>query len=147
MTKKTKTKSKKKTQGKRKIPKKPHNWDKAVSVAYLRLIGATQEQASISAKIAESTIYDWERSAWWKDAQFEANQRWLSEVDSATRHALLRNVVQATDIKERGNMARYIADRRIPEFKPPKNQTEVSGPNGGPISWVDLVKLATDDTK
>jgi len=147
MVKKTTKKAKKKTTSGRKAPKKPHNWEKVVSVAYLRLLGATQEQASISAKVSESTIHDWERSEWWRQAQFEANQRWLSDVDSATRHALLKNVTQRTDIKERGNMARYIADRRIPEFKPPKNQTEVSGPGGGPISWVELVKLATDDNK
>ena len=47
---------------------KPHDWDKAVSVAYLRLRNDSQADAAKSAGVGERTVRRWENSEWWPKA-------------------------------------------------------------------------------
>lgn len=108
----------------------PYNWDKAISVAYLRLIGASQEVAAKEAGCSERSVATWEKKSWWPDAQAEARQRWLRGGDAMARRGLLRAL---SDGNEYAATSRWWADRRIPELKPPKVRSEISGPDGEPV--------------
>ena len=44
------------------VVKKPHDWDKAVSVAYLRLLGLSKKKAAKGAGIGERTLIRYEVS-------------------------------------------------------------------------------------
>ncbi len=51
---------------------KPRDWDKAISVAYLRLRDESQADAAKPAGLGERTVRRWEKSAWWLQACLEA---------------------------------------------------------------------------
>lgn len=118
---------------------KPRSWDKAVSVAFVRLIGGSQEAAADSAGCARRQIVEWERSPWWPDAVAEARTRWFQGGDQRTMRALYQALSDGD-----ANTARWWADRRIPELQPPKQR--LSGPDGGAIPITGLV-LNADDLK
>ena len=59
---------------------RPNDWDKAISVAYLRMIGHTQEEAAKGAGVGIRTSREWERSLWWLDAATEAQWAWATWV-------------------------------------------------------------------
>ena len=109
--------------------RKPVNWDKAVSVAYLRLLGVTQEKSAQQAGCSKRSIVSWEASKWWPDAMNEARQRWLQGGDQAAMRGLLNNLV-----REEPQTCRWWADRRIPELSPPKVKGEFGGGEGTPLS-------------
>jgi hypothetical protein len=107
--------------------KRPQNWDKAISVAYLRLLGATQVDAAERAGVSERVIRDWEISVWWKDAIAEARGRWLRGVESGAMNGILEGL---GDPNEYAAMARWAAERILPEMAPPKHKLEASGVDG-----------------
>lgn len=119
---------------------KPRSWDKAVSVALLRLIGATQEAAAQHAGCALRAVTEWEKSFWWKDAMAEARQRWFQGGDQRTMRALYK----ALDESDTGT-ARWWADRRIPELAPPSQR--IVGADGGAVELTSkIVFVSNDDT-
>ena len=99
--------------------KKPQDRDLCVSAAYLRLIGLSQEKAAEGAGCSERSIQDWEHCSWWPDVVEEARKRWLDKVTRLARGG----IVESLESKEggvKGTMARYVADRAVPEMKPPR---------------------------
>ncbi len=100
--------------------RKPKNWDKAVSAAYLRVLGSTQADTAKSVGVSERTVRSWEGSKWWPNAESEARNRWLKGiVDQAM--AGLSDVLANRD----ANTVRWVLERRMPEFAPPKMQHHV----------------------
>jgi hypothetical protein len=137
----------KKPSGSKRNPRKPRDWDKAISVAYIRMIGfpnVTQKQAATEAGTSERSVRAWEASPWWPDAQAEARQRWLRGGDAAAMSGILEGM---KDPAEYAQMSRYWADRRIPELTPPRQRKEHTGPDGGPIQHVthDLSNLTDEE--
>lgn len=110
--------------------KKPQDWDKAVSVAHLRLLGATQDQAAVNAGAGKRTICSWEASDWWPEAQAEAKQRWLQGCDGLAMEGMVRSF---RDPNEYASSSKWWLDRREPALAPPVRRLEHGGPDGGPI--------------
>ena len=94
---------------------RPQNWDKAVAAAYLRAIGASQEQAAESAGLSPETLGGYEHSPWWPDAQREAHGRWLLGATQLARRGILAAL---KDEREYAYMSRWIAERLIRELGP-----------------------------
>lgn len=76
----------------------PSDRDKAVSVAYFRALGATQEAAAEAAGVSERTVRAWEASPWWPDAHREAVERWRTDLSAASRKSLLDAVKSDGDL-------------------------------------------------
>lgn len=76
----------------------PKDWDKAVSAAYFRALGATQEAAAAAAGVGERTLWRWERCAWWPEAHREAVERWRLDLSAASRKSLLDAVAKDGDL-------------------------------------------------
>jgi hypothetical protein len=107
----------------------PHDWDKAVSVAYLRLQGASQEAAGNAGGVTRDTVGRWESCSWWPDALAEASRRWLSGLAVNVRNSL----VKLTDSKApEPATVRFAAERIIPGLEPPTNRTDVTS-GGQPL--------------
>ena len=100
----------------------PKNRDKALSAAYLRIIGCSQEEAATGAGCGQRTLRRWEGCSWWSEIQLEAEVRWLSGLMSKARGTLLRDMD--------ANIALKILERRVPELAPPKRQVDHSGEVG-----------------
>jgi len=98
-------------------PGKPHHWETAVRSAYFILMGYTVVDAAKSAGIGHKTVHIWMKADWWQDAKDDARDRYLGTVEAETRAAILRGL---QDPKEYAAMARWVAERLIPEFAPPK---------------------------
>lgn len=82
-----------------------------VSVAYLRLLGHTQQEAAKGAGVSVRTIQYWEAREDWSEAQSEARARWLQGCDALAMRALRNGLLgddQAT--------ARWWAGKRIKEL-------------------------------
>src|SRR5690606_35548793 len=122
------------------IVEKPQDWDKAVSVAYLRLLGAPIRTAAKVAGVGERTLHRWERSPWWPDATAEANDRWFKNVTAAARRTLLKAIRAG-----RSDHALQILERVEPRLAPPKQRMEHSGPDGAPIAAEVRVTLVRPD--
>ena len=121
-----------KTAASRDPVRRPVNWDKVISVAYLRLLGASQSVAAEQAGASERSVRSWEACSWWKDALVEARQRWLRGGDAAAMRGLLKALSSET---EYATTSRWWADRRIPELAPPNQKVDatISGPDGAPL--------------
>lgn len=98
--------------------KKPQDYDKALSVAYLRLLGATQETAAERAGVGIRTIRSWEYSDWWPDAIAEASRRWLQGLEAKARAKLEADMDASLALK--------ILERRLPELAPPTQRTDLT---------------------
>ena len=107
---------------------KPQDWEKAVSAAYMRLLGAPQRVAAEAADIGARTLIRWEKSDWWPKALEEANDRWFHRLTSASRRTLLKAIR-----KGRSDQALTVLERVDPRLMPPKQRHELSGPDGGAI--------------
>ena len=71
---------------------RPREWDKAVSVSYLRLIGLTQARAATAAGIGERTLRRYELSDWWPEACREAVSRWMQQLEIECRTTVMTAV-------------------------------------------------------
>lgn len=100
---------------------KPTDWDKCVSVAYLRYMGASQVDAATVAGVVRETVSRWERSSWWPDAQKEAEDRWLSGLAQRARAGLERAVA------DDGNLSLKVLERIDRRLAPPKAGMEHEG--------------------
>lgn len=74
------------------VPAEPQDWDKAVSAAYFRALGASQEAAAKAAGVSERTLWAYEKASWWPRAHQEAVGRWHVKLTAASRKALLRAI-------------------------------------------------------
>lgn len=108
---------------------KPHrHWDKLVSAAYLRMMGATQEEAAQAVGRAERTVRSWEADGpVWNLAREEARSRWLVDLEDASRQAVLKVISQG-----HASMAFQVLERIDPNLSP-KQTIEHRGDKGGPI--------------
>ena len=91
----------------------PRDRETALSVAYLRTLGSTQEEAALAAGVDRRTVQRWEGSSWWPEVRREAADRWLSGVVGRARHALLR----ALDEPD-GHLALKVLERTVPQLAP-----------------------------
>ena len=107
---------------------KPRDWDKAVSAAYLRLIGRSQEEAAKHAGVGERTLQRYEVSEWWPQACREAESRWLKGLVFISQQTLFK-AIEAGD----ANLAFRVTERHIKALAPPSQRHEHSGPDGAPI--------------
>ena len=101
-------------------PGRPRSWSKAVSAAYLRLMGFTQRQAARSAGVGERTLRGWESSGWWPEAVAEARGRWLQGLDSLARSTLARSLAEGREPPD-GKLALEVLSRGLePMLAPPE---------------------------
>lgn len=101
------------TAGHSRVVRKPRSWDKAVSCAYLRSLGASQEESAARAGCSAETLGGWEHSDWWPEAQLEAHNRWLAGVREGTRRGLLKAL---NDEAEYAHTARWASERLFVEL-------------------------------
>jgi hypothetical protein len=94
----------------------PRDRETAISVAYLRLLGHTQEDATKATGVSEKTIQRWESCTWWPEVQAEASRRWLSGLESRARQTLFDNLDGPLSLK--------VLERRLPELAPPVTQPQ-----------------------
>ena len=76
-----------------------------MSVAYLRMTTATQEEAAKAAGVSARTVRMWEASDWWRECCDEAGARWLAGLKAEARRGLFRGV------GEDGNLALKVLER------------------------------------
>lgn len=100
--------------------RKPHDWEKATSAAFLRILGATQQEAADSVGVARQTVVKWEHSEWWPEAMDDAKQRWLAGL-----HAKARVSVE-NGLQDDARLAFMVLERLEPTLHP-KAALEVSG--------------------
>jgi hypothetical protein len=100
----------------------PRSRETAISVAYLRTTGSTQEEAANAAGVDRRTVQRWEHSSWWPDVQREATDRWLAGAVGKARRALLRALEDAD-----GALALRVLERVVPELAPASQRVEVGG--------------------
>lgn len=100
----------------------PRNRETALSAAYLRTLGSSQEEAANAAGVHRRTLQRWESSSWWPSVQREAEDKWLRGTVGQARKALLQ-ALQAPD----GALALRILERTVPALAPPSQRVELSG--------------------
>jgi len=106
----------------------PRDRETALSVAYLRTLGSTQEEAALAAGVDRRTVQRWEGSSWWPEVRREAADRWLSGVVGRARHALLRALAEPD-----GNLALKVLERTVPQLAPTERVA-----NQGAIARLDF---------
>ena len=110
-------------------PRRPAHWEKRVSAAYLRILGATQAEAARAVGRSERTIRLWESDPSWADARREAEERWLADLKDASRRAVLQAVREGN-----AQIGLALLERLDERLAPPKQRHEHAGPDGGPIA-------------
>lgn len=109
------------------------HWDKLVSAAYLRMLGATQDEAATAVGRTDRTIREWESDAeLWAQARAEARTRWLSDLSDKARKRLLESL----DKPENGDLALKVLERMDDALLPAKQRAEHTGEGGGPVEIV-----------
>ena len=112
----------------------PRDREAALSVAYLRTLGSTQEEAALAAGVDRRTVQRWEGSSWWPEVLYEASNRWLSGVVGRARHALLRALAEPD-----GHLALKVLERTVPQLAPTERVA-----NTGAIAKLDFASM-TDE--
>ena len=97
--------------------KAPADREKALSVAFLRLLGYSQVEAGNGAGVSSDCVGRWEHCSWWPEILAEASQRWLRGLEAKARKAIERGLDKAED-GVAGNLALKVLERRIPELAP-----------------------------
>jgi hypothetical protein len=95
---------------------RPQDPEKCISVAYLRLLGASMADSAKSVGVHKDTIWRWEQCSWWKDMLAEASRRWLSGLEGKARATLFDNLDGPLSLK--------VLERRLPELAPPNPQPQ-----------------------
>jgi hypothetical protein len=109
--------------------KRPPHWDKRVSAAYLRILGATQKETAKGVGRSLRTIQVWEADQeTWQEARTEARDRWLNDVHDASRSTVLRSVREGN-----ADIGFRILERLEDRLAPPKQRLEHTGKDGGPM--------------
>ncbi len=97
----------------------PKNRDKCLSVALLRLVGASQVEAANAAGVDPRTVGRWERCSWWSGVQAEASSRWLAGLTAKARAGLEKAVA------DDGRLALSVLERLVPDLAPPSARLTV----------------------
>ena len=118
---------------------KPHNRDKALSVAYLRLLGASQEEAATAAGLHHSTAQRWESCSWWPEIVAEASKRWLSGLVSKARRVLEDGLDPSLALK--------VLERTLPELAPATQNMNLNTPNLPTRIVLETVAPPRDDDR
>lgn len=117
----------------------PHDWDKAVSAAYLRALGHTQQEAATGAGVGERTLARWEGCDWWPEAVAEAVDRWMHDLTAASRHTLLKAVKGGAADK-----ALAVLERTEARLSPAAQKLDLTS-GGKPIPSTVAVTLVRPD--
>lgn len=121
---------------------KPQDWDKAISAAYFRALGASQKVAAEAAGVGERTLRAWESSSWWPEAKREAVARWHVKLTAASRRGLLK-AVRAGD----GKLALDVLERvdpglakksALPDDELMRELAQVVVDEAGPEIWARI---------
>lgn len=99
----------------------PQDWDKAVSAAYLRMIGQSQIESAEGAGVGRRTLQDWEKCSWWEAARAEARGRWLQGLVDRSRATVYRAADSDVALAER------VLERMDADFKPIAQEINVRG--------------------
>lgn len=94
----------------------PRNMEKCLLVAFFLCRGMTKADAAKMAKVDPSSVHRWKAQPWWPDVMAKARERWLSDVTDKARGVIEDSM---DDPGERAQMARFVAERTIPELAPP----------------------------
>lgn len=86
-------------------------YEKMVSLAFLRMTGASQLQAAMAVEVGERTVALWEQQTWWFKVKGEARARFLPGIIEEARLAAFR-LCQQND----GATVRWVLDRLDPAF-------------------------------
>lgn len=117
------------------------HWDKVVSAAYLRMIGATQEAAAAAVGRSGRTIRSWEsEEELWTHARAEARSRWLTDAEDAARSAVLKSMQLGN-----ADLGKWLLERVEPALAPPKQRHELGGQGGQPIEVVVTRRIVRVD--
>jgi hypothetical protein len=100
---------------------RPRSWSKALSAAYLRMIGLSQSDAAKSAGVGERTLARWEASPFWQGARAEARERWLRAAVDAARARVLSHLQHSVDSVE---TAKWLLERTDVTLRPFEPMTE-----------------------
>jgi len=104
---------------------RPAHWDKRVSAAYLRILGATQAEAARAVGRSARTIRLWESDPSWADARREAEERWLADLTNASRRAVLKAVREGN-----AQLGLALLERLDERLAPPTIKHKLSGKVG-----------------
>jgi len=102
--------------------------DRKVSAAFFRLMGATQHAAGTTVGVSARTVRQWEREPDWRAATEQARDRWINGITDEARSTISR-AIRSGDTRT----AKWLLERLDPNFTPPRQRHELSGPTGGPI--------------
>lgn len=124
----------------------PKDWDKALSVAYLRLCKVPQVDVAKRVGVGLRTVGRWENSSWWIEACRQASNRWLGGLVALAQQTVY-NAVKEGDAQ----IAFKIVERQIAELAPPRQGYDVahSGEIATPtteMSDADLLERAAQLT-
>ena len=126
--------------------KRPQDWAKAVSAAYLWLVIGEQKASAEGAGVGERTMQRWVLSDWWPDACAEAKGRWLHHLESESRRTLMRAIVGGDADKALG-----VLQQLDPTFRPHAKRIEVVGlvafVQGMPDDEVRRIKALPEDDR
>ena len=102
--------------------KRPQDWGKAVSAAYLWLVTDEVRASAEGAGIGDRTLHRWIHSEWWLQACAEAQDRWRNHVVVESRRTLMRSI-------KGGNVdkAMDVLKQFDPEFRPRPKEVRVVG--------------------
>jgi hypothetical protein len=125
--------------GSTQAPAKPRSWSIAVSAAYLRLTGSTQQQAAEAAGCSERTLRGWEAAEWWTDAAAEASDRWLEGVTASARRRL------AVAAGQDAGLALRILERTDPRLAPPQMRVALSNVDYSELTNDELERIAAGE--
>ena len=112
----------------------PRDRETALSVAYLRRLGSTQEEAALAAGVDRRTVQRWEGSTWWPEVMQAACDRWLKGVVGLARHAQMKALAEPD-----GNLALKVLERTVPQLAPLERVA-----NQGAIAKLDFASI-TDE--
>lgn len=130
-----------KTAGTEAPERRPAHWDKRVSAAYLRILGATQVEAAKAVGRSERTLQAWEADEeTWRAARAEAESRWLVDLKHASMQSVLANVRAGNAV-----LGFQVLERLKAELAPPKHRHEHTGEDGGPIEHRQAVTIYVPD--
>ena len=99
---------------------RPQNRDKALSVAYLRLLGGSQAEVASAVGCHASTVLRWEQCEWWAEVRREAAARWLEGLTARARRGL------ETAVTTDGRLALQVLERLVPELAAPRLTVGIS---------------------
>ncbi len=96
-------------------------WEKRVLYAYLRMMGQTQTDAGYAVGRALRTVQEWEQDrATYTQAREEARQRWLLDIQDASRVTLLKAIRDGN-----GYLAMQVLERTDDDLAPAKQRHDV----------------------